>query len=62
MLLRRSLFAQLTGLTGDQGARKLLEAHRAVVQTVSVEDPGIHADFDTKEALAAGAPPSAPTI
>lgn len=62
VLLRRTLFAQLAGLTGDQGARRLLEAHRTVVQTVAVEDPGIHADFDTKDALAAGAPPSAPAI
>lgn len=54
VLLRRSLFPLVANLSGDQGARKLLQAHPSVVQLVPVEDPGIHADFDTKEALAAG--------
>lgn len=53
VLLRRALFASLRGLSGDQGARKLLEAARDQVRLVEVEDRGIFADFDTQAALAA---------
>ena len=52
VLVRRALFPSLGKLHGDQGARKLLEASRDVVEEVPVDDPGILADFDTKEALA----------
>lgn len=51
VLVRRALFPSLAKLHGDQGARKLLEASREVVEEVSVEDAGILADFDTKAAL-----------
>lgn len=52
VLVRRTLFPSLARLHGDQGARKLLEASRDVVEEVAVDDPGIIADFDTREALA----------
>lgn len=52
VLVRRALFPSLGKLHGDQGARKLLEASRDAVEEVPVDDPGILADFDTKEALA----------
>ena len=51
VLIRRALFPSLQQLHGDQGARKLLEANRDMVEEVPVDDPGILADFDTKEAL-----------
>jgi len=51
VLVRRVLFPSLARLHGDQGARKLLEASREVVEEVPVEDAGILADFDTKAAL-----------
>ena len=51
VLVRRALFPSLAKLHGDQGARKLLEASREVVEEVPVEDAGILADFDTKAAL-----------
>jgi molybdenum cofactor cytidylyltransferase len=54
VLIRRSLFASLSRLHGDQGARKLLEAAPEIVCEVSVDDPGILADFDTQEALKRG--------
>jgi molybdenum cofactor cytidylyltransferase len=51
VLLKRVLFGDLVQLTGDQGARKLLQSRRDVL-TVPFDDPGILADFDTREALA----------
>jgi molybdenum cofactor cytidylyltransferase len=53
VLVRRALFPSFVRLHGDQGARKLLEAAREAVLEVPVEDPGILADFDTRDALAA---------
>ncbi|MFY8112895.1 MAG: nucleotidyltransferase family protein, partial [Rhabdaerophilum sp.] len=53
VLVRRSLFGDLLTLTGDQGARRLLESRRDRVAEVPVEDPGILADFDTRAALEA---------
>jgi molybdenum cofactor cytidylyltransferase len=53
VLVRRALFPSLGRLHGDQGARKLLEASREVVEEIPVEDPGILADYDTQAALAA---------
>jgi len=58
VLLRRALFPSLLALNGDQGARKLLEAARDLVCEVPVEDAGILADFDTREALLALSDPS----
>jgi molybdenum cofactor cytidylyltransferase len=51
VLLRRALFADVARLSGDFGARKLLRS-RGDVTVIAVDDPGIHADFDTKAALA----------
>jgi CTP:molybdopterin cytidylyltransferase MocA len=39
-------------LTGDQGARPLLDAHPDAIAEVPVPSPAIHADFDTPEAMA----------
>lgn len=50
VLLRRALFAEIAGLTGDQGARVVLRARTDVLE-FPVEDAGILADLDTREAL-----------
>lgn len=39
-------FAELTRLSGDTGARPVLERHRDQVLRVAVDDPGIFADLD----------------
>ena len=51
VILSRSLFARIMQLTGDQGARKLLEHTPAVVE-FPVSDTAISLDIDTQEALA----------
>ena len=53
VLVRRCLFPLLERLEGDQGARKMLESADVMVLECSVEDAGIHTDFDTRERLAA---------
>lgn len=40
-------FSRLLELTGDQGARKLIEKVDSEVIDVRVDDPGIHIDIDT---------------
>jgi molybdenum cofactor cytidylyltransferase len=52
VLLKRSLFDDLAMLKGDQGARKVLQARKDVLP-LAVDDPGILADFDTRESLVA---------
>jgi molybdenum cofactor cytidylyltransferase len=39
-------FAQLAALTGDQGARAILEQHRAELIVCPVDDPGVLRDID----------------
>ena len=53
VLLARSLFDEINRLSGDQGARRILPDGRAGVLRVPVDDPGILADVDTPQALAA---------
>ncbi len=53
VVLSRSLFAEVGKLSGDAGARKLLEGLRDRVVAVPVEDPAVALDLDTPEALAA---------
>jgi molybdenum cofactor cytidylyltransferase len=45
-------FAALQALSGDRGARSLLEANRDAITEISVEHEGILLDADTPEALA----------
>lgn len=42
---------ELENQTGDKGARALLELHRGDVLEMLVDDPGVHLDVDTEEAL-----------
>lgn len=58
VLLMRKVFPDLMNLSGDQGARKLLQA-RADVALVPVEDAGSLADIDTRADLARAAGPNA---
>ena len=39
--------AQLLALHGDAGARALLQQHRALLQVIAVDDPGVCLDIDT---------------
>jgi len=48
------LFADLAALDGDEGARSVIERHRAWLEVVRVDDPGIFFDVDTPGDLAAG--------
>lgn len=50
VLLKRALFEDIATLTGDQGARKALQARKDVL-TLEVDDAGILADIDTREAV-----------
>ncbi len=58
VLLMRKVFPELAALSGDQGARKLLQA-RGDVALVPVDDPGSLADIDTRADLARAAGPNA---
>ena len=44
-------FDELRALTGDSGARVVLEKHRAKIFTLAVDDGGILIDIDTQEDL-----------
>lgn len=51
VLLTRKLAPEIEELSGDRGAGPLLRG-RGDVMEVGVDDPGIHLDADTKQALA----------
>lgn len=53
VVLSRSLFEEVTRLSGDAGARKLLEGRAVRVVVVPVDDAAVALDLDTPEALAA---------
>jgi xanthine dehydrogenase accessory factor len=53
VLLGRQFFGELGKLTGDRGARTLIEANAALVCEIEASDPGPLTDIDTPEALAA---------
>jgi CTP:molybdopterin cytidylyltransferase MocA/xanthine/CO dehydrogenase XdhC/CoxF family maturation factor len=53
VLWSRAFFDQIAALTGDAGARKLLEAYAGRVVEIEAEDDAPLTDIDTPEALAA---------
>lgn len=53
VLLARKLFAEVAKLSGDQGARRLLDAAGDAVEEIALDDPAIALDIDTPEALKA---------
>ena len=57
VLLPRRLFADVRHLSGDMGARTLLEAESARILGVDVDSPAIHMDIDTAEDLPPGPAP-----
>ncbi len=52
VLLGRSLFSGILGLSGDRGARAMLHAVSDRVREVAVDDPGILRDVDAPGMLA----------
>jgi molybdenum cofactor cytidylyltransferase len=48
----RAYFADLVALTGDTGAREVLERHLERLTLIPVDDPGIHRDIDCPADLA----------
>jgi len=48
----RAHYAELAGLTGDEGAKSVLAAHRDRVQLIEVTDSGVLRDVDTPADIA----------
>lgn len=53
VLLARGLFPEVAKLSGDQGARRLIDGAGEAVEEVPLDDPAIALDIDTPEALKA---------
>ena len=53
ILWSRRHFAEMSALSGDVGAKALLDQHAEAVALVPVPDPGVTVDVDTPEALRA---------
>ena len=53
VLIGRALFPRLFDLTGDTGARNVLQDPRHRIVECAVDDPGVLVDVDTPEMLAA---------
>ena len=51
ILWPREFFARMQAVSGDQGARGLLEANPQRIRAVDMDDDAIHADVDTPEDL-----------
>jgi len=49
VLFDRSLFPELCLISGDIGARKVVECHLDKVYYLVVDDPGVHIDIDSPE-------------
>ena len=49
VLLDRSVFADVAGLSGDMGCRAIFGTHTSGTVKVAVEDAGVLVDLDTKE-------------
>lgn len=45
-------YAELSALTGDEGAKSILAAHADVLEAFEVDDPGVLRDVDRREDLA----------
>jgi molybdenum cofactor cytidylyltransferase len=43
--------AELTSLTGDEGAKTIVAAHRDRIERIDVDDPGVLCDVDMREDL-----------
>lgn len=49
VVLSHALFAELSALTGDEGARRVLQRYSARVDWFDLDDPAVVADIDTVE-------------
>lgn len=47
VVFHRRFFFELSALSGDRGAREVLERHSDVLRRVATDDPGVIEDFDT---------------
>lgn len=52
ILWARQFFPEMTALSGDQGARRLIEEHADLVAEIEMDSDAIFTDIDTPEALA----------
>jgi molybdenum cofactor cytidylyltransferase len=52
ILWARQFFAEMMALSGDQGARKLVEEHADLVAEIEMDNDAIFIDIDTPQALA----------
>ena len=52
VLLGRQIFADISGISGDQGAKPIIQKHAALVAEIPA-GPGVLMDIDTPEAYAA---------
>ena len=55
ILWPREFFAEMGAVSGDVGAREVLQRHAAQIDSVAFDDDAIFADVDTPEALAEAA-------
>lgn len=60
VLFGARFFAEMKALSGDSGARRLIERHADVVHEVAIADTGVLVDVDTVDALRALSPASEP--
>lgn len=49
VLIGRDFWPQLAALSGDAGARRVLQRNAEAVQIVELDDPGVLQDVDTRE-------------
>ncbi|HYM04683.1 MAG TPA: molybdopterin-binding/glycosyltransferase family 2 protein [Stellaceae bacterium] len=52
VLLAKSLFGEMAGISGDVGAKDLIAAHPELVAEIEMESDGVLTDIDTPQALA----------
>lgn len=51
VLWRRDMFPHLAALSGDKGGKQLFAGFTEKRAVITVQDPGIHIDLDTEDAL-----------
>jgi molybdenum cofactor cytidylyltransferase len=49
VLLARTLFAELLAISGDRGARDLIQSHQAELEPVAIDDEAVILDLDTPQ-------------
>ena len=54
--IAREYYEKLAALSGDVGAKDILQRDRARIVLLEADDPGIHRDIDTPQDLRSGSP------